>query len=81
MAEYNDLNRLAIFPVKEKTNEKGPDFTGNLDVAGIKFRVSLWKTEAKSGLKYLSGSISKVEEERAPAQEGAEIVLEDDIPF
>lgn len=78
MAEYNDLNRIAVFPVKEKTNEKGPDFTGNLDVAGIKFRVSLWKTEAKSGLKFLSGSITKVEEERAPVKEGAEI---DDIPF
>jgi hypothetical protein len=79
MAEYNDLNRIAVFPVKEKTNEKGPDFTGNLDVAGIKFRVSLWKTEAKSGLKFLSGSITKVEEERsAPVKEGAEL---DDIPF
>ena len=81
MAEYNDLNRLAVFPVKEKTNEKGPDFTGNLDVAGIKFRVSLWKTEAKSGMKYLSGSITKVEEERsAPVKEGEEFD-DESIPF
>jgi len=80
MAEYSDLNRIAIFPVKEKTNEKGPDFTGNLDVAGIKFRVGLWKQESKSGLKYLSGSITKLEEERsAPVAEGADI--EEDIPF
>jgi uncharacterized protein (DUF736 family) len=79
MAEYNDLNRVAIFPVKEKTNEKGPDFTGNLDVAGIKFRISLWKTEAKSGMKYLSGSIQKADEERsAPVKEGADL---EDIPF
>lgn len=82
MAEYNDLNRVAIFPVKEKTNEKGPDFTGNLDVAGIKFRISLWKTEAKSGMKYLSGSIQKADEvsydRSAPAKEGAEV---EDIPF
>lgn len=81
MAEYNDLNRVAIFPVKEKTNEKGPDFTGNLDVAGIKFRVSLWKTEAKSGMKYLSGSVQKVEEDRgAPVAEGLD-ALEEDVPF
>ena len=82
MAEYNDLNRVAIFPVKEKTNEKGPDFTGNLDADGVKFRVSLWKTESKSGLKYLSGSIQKIEEtsytNTQPSKEGEEL---EDVPF
>ena len=79
MAEYNNFNRIAIFPVKEKTSAKSPDFTGNVNLAGINFRVSLWKTEAKSGLKYLSGLIEKADEERsAPAKEGAEV---EDIPF
>lgn len=84
MAEQK-LNRIAVFKNDKGDNPKRPDYTGNFDVAGIKFRLSMWDSVSQKGLEYWSGNIEKVEEDKqqnnpAPAIEGADI-KDEDIPF
>lgn len=70
MAEYDNTNSGSLFPVDEKKTEKSPDFTGNLDVDGKKFRLSAWKKTSKAGKKYLSVAISEPQaKEGAPAKQ------------
>jgi hypothetical protein len=58
-----------------------PDYTGNLNVDGIEFRVSGWVREGKNG-KFISGTVQikeeKTEERGKPAVEGAD---DSDLPF
>ncbi|MHB1666139.1 hypothetical protein [Thiomonas sp.] len=39
----------ALFPEKNKKNEKGPDVTGTATVGGVEYRIAGWKREAASG--------------------------------
>ena len=43
MKQYDDTNRGAIWPAKEKKTEKHPDYTGHLNVEGHEYFISAWK--------------------------------------
>lgn len=43
MAEYDNTNRGAIWKNDKKTEEKHPDFRGELNVEGSEYWVSAWK--------------------------------------
>jgi hypothetical protein len=78
MAEYDNTNTFALFKNDKGDNPKRPDYTGNLNVDGIEFRVSGWVREGKNG-KFISGSVQLKEETRGkPAVEGAD---DSDLPF
>jgi hypothetical protein len=81
MAEYDNTNTFALFKNDKGDNPKRPDYTGNLNVDGIEFRVSGWVREGKNG-KFISGSVQmkeeKTEERGKPAVEGAD---DSDLPF
>ena len=85
MAEYSDDMRIAVCPNDKEGNEKRPDFTGNLEISGTKYRVSLWKRQSKAGKPFLSGEISQDQPQnntygtQQEASGGAN--LNDDIPF
>ncbi|MDA9097078.1 hypothetical protein N9J50_01955 [Methylophilaceae bacterium] len=83
MAEYNNNNRMAIFAVKEKKNDKSPDYTGSVTIANIDFDVALWKTVSKGGLTYLSGQVNKKEDQPVASSAPVANTVEDleDIPF
>lgn len=57
MSNYDDTNRGSLFANKKKTKDNQPDFTGNLNVNGAKFRLSVWKKTSKAGEAYMSVSI------------------------
>ncbi len=65
-------------------NDKGdnaarPDYRGEVNVAGMMYKISGWIKEGKSGLKYMSLSVEEPQEKAAePAKKAA---VEDDIPF
>jgi uncharacterized protein (DUF736 family) len=55
MTEYDDELRGVMFPETEKKSERGPDFTGKLQVEGKEYRIAAWKRKARSsGKPFLS---------------------------
>lgn len=58
MADFKlEDGRISVFKVTDKKDPKGPDYTGKANVDGVQKVVSLWITEAKSGLKYMAGTV------------------------
>jgi|TARA_R100001530_G_scaffold6232_3_gene7354 hypothetical protein len=58
MTKYNKVGKGAAF-IREKTNEKQPDFGGTVTVMDKEFMVSLWKSRTKKGDPYLSIQFSE----------------------
>ena len=81
MAQYDNTNTFALFKNDQGDNPKRPNYTGNLNVDGIEFRISGWIREGKNG-KFISGSVQMKEtqgETRSkPAVEGDDL---GDLPF
>ena len=79
MAQYDNTNTFALFKNDQGDNPKRPNYTGNLNVDGIEFRISGWIREGANG-KFISGTVqlkeAKTETRSAPAVEG-----EEDVPF
>lgn len=61
MAEqYDNTNRFALFKNDKGDNPNRPDYRGTVTLAdGKEMRMSAWVREAKSGIKYLSGSLDE----------------------
>jgi len=89
MPQYDDTNRLVFFENDRKERESQPDFTGNLNVDGVSYWLSVWEKEGPKG-KFFSGSIKPKENLReavAPKQTVTsgpakyDPLDSDDIPF
>ena len=80
MAQYDNTNTFALFKNDQGDNPKRPNYTGNMNVDGIEFRISGWIRESANG-KFISGTVQlkepKVEVRGKPAVEGAD----EDVPF
>lgn len=80
MAQYDNTNTFALFKNDQGDNPKRPNYTGNLNVDGIEFRISGWIREGANG-KFISGQVqlkeAKGEDRSKPAVEGAD----EDVPF
>ena len=74
MAEYNNTNTFTLNKNDKGDNPKRPDYTGNLNVDGIEFRVSGWIREGAKG-KFISGSVQLKEVTTSNATN------EEDAPF
>jgi hypothetical protein len=78
MAEYDNTNSFALFKNDKGLNPKRPDYTGNLNIDGIEFRISGWIREGAKG-KFISGS-AQLKEGNSEAQR--EVAKEnEDVPF
>ena len=82
MAEYDNTNTFALFKNDKGDNPKRPDYTGNLNVDGIEFRVSGWVREGSKG-KLISGTVQLKDNNSAGATRGAAVEGDDesDLPF
>ena len=56
--QYDDNMRGVLFYETEKKNDKGPDLTGEVTVAGTKYRLAGWKRTSRGGRDFLSLSVS-----------------------
>lgn len=74
-------NTISIFKNEDKKSEKSPDYSGNIELNGSKFRVALWIKQSKSGKAYLGGSISPDAPKPATAAAPAAKPVESDLPF
>lgn len=89
MADYDNNMRGVLFLNEKGDNPKRPDYTGNCEIDGTKYRLSAWTKQSQRGTDFLSISLSLDEGKPpksdgghamsgAPAQQGG---LNDDIPF
>ena len=63
---YDNTNRGVLFANDKKGNEKRPDFTGDLNVGGVEYKISAWKKSSKAGNNFLSISVQLKEGQKAP---------------
>jgi len=90
MADYDNNMRGVLFKNDKGDNPKRPDYTGNCEIDGTKYRLSAWVKQSQKGTDFLSIALSEDEGKPqqsngghamsgapAPAQGG----LNDDIPF
>ena len=82
MAYQQKEGDIAVFTVKEKKNEKGPDWTGTALINGKEMQVSFWQKSptmlaGQIKDKYVSGQqVKQVKESLPPADD-----MDDSIPF
>lgn len=51
---YDNTNKGALFPNRDKKTDKHPSMTGKLNVGGKEWKLSAWSNTSKQGQKYLS---------------------------
>ena len=82
---YDNSNTIAVFKNDKKGNEKAPDYRIVLNVEGQDYTGGLWLRESEKVGKYMSGQISKKDDNPAskPAIKTAKQFQpeDDDIPF
>ena len=85
MTEYDDTNRGVLFKNDRKETERQPDYTGKLDVDGVEKRLAGWIRQSKTGMTFLSISVSDPmppqEQNDAPVPVKADALNNDAIPF
>jgi len=74
-------NTAVLFREEEKTNEKGPDFTGTGLINGVELRLAAWINEAKSGKKYFSIKFNEPRSESKQEGKADDPDLSEDVPF
>jgi len=91
--KYDNTNRGRLFKNERKTEERQPDFTGDINIAGVDHFLSAWKKTSKSGKNYLSISIGnkkdvqpsqqvqEVKQHVAQVQEDQSFIDPTEIPF
>jgi len=70
--EYNDDNKGALWPAKDRASDKHPHFTGKAMVGGVEYYVSGWKRDPNGNPKAPSVKFSfkAVDEVKANAFQG-----------
>jgi uncharacterized protein (DUF736 family) len=75
---YDNTNRGVLFPNDKKGNEKRPDFTGDLNVGGVEYKLSAWKKASKAGNNFLSISVQLKEGQNVPPKAAPASTLTED---
>lgn len=84
--EYDNTDRGVLFVNDRKTGKKHPDRTGELNVGGVEYWLNGWLKESKSGVKFLSLSVSPKEEKQSRPEKPSKAStpstdFDNDIPF
>ncbi len=75
-------NQGSFFKEKNKTNEKAPDYTGELNVEGVMYRLAGWIKVARSGEKWVSLSVELPREKDSHTEKREDGARGgDDVPF
>lgn len=56
--QYDNGMRGALFANDKRGNDKAPDYTGNCEIVGQKYRLAGWIQTSKGGQTYLSLKVS-----------------------
>ena len=79
MADYDNKNRGVLFRNERKTEEKHPEYRGNLNVGGVDFWIDAWvQTSKKDAKKFFSLKVKPKEEKPS---EPVAASADDSLPF
>ena len=67
--QYDNTNGGALFPNDKKQKESHPDYRGNINVDGTEYWIKGWKKPAKTGMRFLSLSLTKKEDTQPITEE------------
>ena len=88
MTEYDNNLRGRLFKNDRKETDKQPDYTGDCEVGGQKYRLAGWMRKSKQGTPYMSLQLSIPEPQGAGnggamAQQStvSNQTIADEIPF
>jgi hypothetical protein len=86
MSDYDNRGRGALFRNNDKTEDKHPDYRGNITTDdGTEFWLSAWLKVSKNGMKYMSLSVKPKNADTAQPKTatGGSVSREfdDSIPF
>jgi hypothetical protein len=88
MSEYDNTNRGALFVNGRKETEKHPDYNGSINIEGVDYWLSGWKSFGKKdGKMYLSLSVKKKEPMSKPVPKSSSpfgidsVNTDEEIPF
>lgn len=56
--QYDNTNRGALFVNEQKKSLNSPDFTGNINVNGVEYFLSMWKKVSRAGKSFLSLAVT-----------------------
>jgi hypothetical protein len=56
--QYDNEMRGVLFKQREKKSDRSPDYTGEVQIDGVKYRLSGWAKQGRSGT-FLSLAVSK----------------------
>jgi hypothetical protein len=59
------VNSGALFKNQKKEQPQHPDYTGELDVAGVQYWLSAWIRESKNGTRFLSLAVKEKGQRKA----------------
>ena len=81
---YDETNRGTLSRNTRKTEDKHPDFSGQINVDGVEYWLSGWTKERKDGSgRFFSLSVRRKDEapKPAPKPEPGIAGMDEDIPF
>ena len=81
MSDFDNTNRGALFRNNDKTEEKHPDYRGNINVDGTEYWLSAWLKTSKQGMKYFSITIKPKNVDAARPKKSRSEDFNDQIPF
>ena len=58
MSTYTQTGKVVLFKNTNKQKDNHPDYTGNVEIEGVKHRLSGWNRKDKNGISYISGALS-----------------------
>lgn len=82
--QYDNKNRGALFKNDKKTEEKHPDYRGEVNMSGTDCWLSAWIRKSKSGQTYMSLAVTPKDRQfnnGGTTTSPADPKLEKDIPF
>ena len=77
---YTQTGKVVLFKNTNKQKDNHPDFTGNVEIDGVKHRLSGWNRKDKNGNSYISGALSLEETSSEEATVDATASDETDTP-
>lgn len=71
---YDDNMKGVLFKAKERKHEKSPEYTGNVVIGGVKYRIAAWVNTSRDGQKYFGIRVSEPDsaDQREGTQAGAD---------
>ena len=80
--KYDNTNRGTLFRDENRRNDRSPEYTGTINIAGKDYKLSAWIKESKAGKKFFSLAVTapmpKKEEPEKPFEAD---LIDEDLPF